>query len=117
MAAPAQDEGNIAGEFGVLVHSIMKGNDQVRISVSEFKGKEYIDIRTFYLPNDADDEGYKPTKRGVTVPTDSYWDLLKGVVELGNTLGLLDPDVVASLDLAPVQDGGVSGTGSGTSTG
>ena len=38
MAAQARDEGDIAGEFGVMVHFIQKGNTQVRISVSDFKG-------------------------------------------------------------------------------
>ena len=51
------------------------------------------------------------------MPTDLYWDLLEGVVELGNTLGLLDPEIVATLDLAPPQDGGASGTGFCTSAG
>ena len=99
MAAQARDEGDIAGEVGVMVHVIQKGNTQVRISVSDFKGQEYIDIRTFYLPKEGDGLDYKPTRRGVTIPTDSYWDLLKGVVELGNTLGLLDPEAVSDLGL------------------
>jgi hypothetical protein len=98
MVTPADNEGDIAGEFGVLVQSIQKGKSQVRISISEFKGHEYIDIRTFYLPKNGGGEEYLPTKRGVTIPTDSYWHLLKGIVELGSTLGLLDPDTVVTLD-------------------
>ena len=53
--------------------------EQVRISLNEFKGKKYIDIRTYYL---ADDEEYKPTKKGVTLSVNLFQELKTGVEKI-----------------------------------
>lgn len=97
MTTPEDDQGNDVGDFGQLVQTIKKGRSQVRISISEFNGKKNIDIRTFYIPKGSDDDLYKPTRRGVTIPTDSYWDFFNGVIDVGNTLGLLDDESIAKL--------------------
>ena len=97
MTTPADDQGDDTGDFGLLVHTIDKGRSQVRISISEFNGKKNIDIRTFYIPKEANSGEYKPTRRGVTIPTDSYWDFVNGVISVGNTLGLLDDKSMAEL--------------------
>ena len=57
--------------------------EQVRLSVSEFKGKKYIDIRTYF---EADDGEYKPTKKGVTLSVDLYSELKEGIESLGSIL-------------------------------
>ena len=76
------------GEFGVPAHVIQKGaKEQVRLGVNEFQGRESIHIRSFH---DAG-EGYRPTRRGVTIPTALYPELLRGVLELGVSLGVIDP--------------------------
>tara|TARA_Y100000588_G_C13349409_1_gene541712 strand:- start:19 stop:318 length:300 start_codon:yes stop_codon:yes gene_type:complete len=86
------DDESIAGEYGVLIHSIEKRKtEQVRISLSEYSGNEYIDIRSFYL--DRGSSEFKPTRRGVTLPTSAFPELLQGVIELGNTLGVIDTPV------------------------
>ena len=41
-----------------------KGEDQVRVSLSEFHGRQYVDVRAFYM---ADDGEWKPTRKGVTL--------------------------------------------------
>jgi len=46
---------------------------QIQIRVNEFKGKRYVDLRTFYL--DDKDETYKPTRKGVSVPVENFEDL------------------------------------------
>ena len=97
MTTPGDDLGNDTGDFGLLVQTIDKGKSQVRISISEFNGKKNIDIRTFYIPKESDDGGYKPTRRGVTIPTDSYWEFFNGIIDVGNTLGLLDDESMAKL--------------------
>ena len=80
------------GEFGVPAHVIEKNSrEQVRIGISEFSGNEYIDIRTFFQSPD----GFRPTRRGVTVPTRLYPELLKGVIELGWALGMIDPETLS----------------------
>ena len=77
------------GEFGVPAHVIQKGaKEQVRLGINEFQGRESIHIRSFY---DAG-EGYRPTRRGVTIPTALYPELLRGVLELGVSLGVIDPE-------------------------
>ena len=80
------------GEFGVPVLIIEKSSrEQVRIGINEFKGAEYIDIRSFYDVSG----GFRPSKKGVTIPTRLYGELVKGILELGSTLGVLDePDGV-----------------------
>ena len=101
MTSDIPEGGDLAGEYGVLVHSIQRGKrNQIRISLNEFKGREYIDLRLFFL-NNTDEEEYRPTRKGVTLPTEDYGELLKGVIELGTTLGLLDPDLVSDISVRP----------------
>ena len=46
------------------------------ISVSEFRGKPYINIREYY-----DDKGVeKPGKKGISLPSDQ-WDKLKSLMD------------------------------------
>jgi hypothetical protein len=102
------------GKYGVLVHLIQKSvRQQVRISLSDFNNDEAIDIRQFYVPKGEEGSEYRPTTRGVRLPTESYWELLRGVVELGNTMGLLDPTAVSALDLQPKVNDEMTGPGPG----
>ena len=55
--------------------------EQVRLSVNEYKGKKYIDIRTYF---EADDGDYKPTKKGVALSVDLYNELKEGIESLGS---------------------------------
>lgn len=73
-------------QYGVLVHSFDRSaREQVRISINEYMGTRYLDIRVFY--KDKESQEYLPSKRGVTLPTERYPDLLEGIVQLGETLG------------------------------
>lgn len=47
----------------------------IRVSLKTFRGKEYVDIRQFYLK----DESYKPSPKGITVPPDCIEDLIAGL--------------------------------------
>ena len=86
------DDESIACEFVVLIHAIQKRRtEQARISLSEYSGTEYIDIRSFYLERESTE--YKPSRKGVTLPTAAFPELLRGVIELGNTLGVIDTPV------------------------
>ena len=54
-----------------VLHEFKRNSeDTLRISLSTFKGKNYIDIRLFYT--DANGE-LQPTKKGVTL-TPELWD-------------------------------------------
>lgn len=80
-------------EFGIPVHMFDKNSrEQIRISLNEYMGFEYIDIRVFYKS----DEGYRPTKKGVTLSKDLYAELFLGVLQLGEALGI-DEQALASL--------------------
>ena len=74
-----------ADEFGVLVHAFdRKDNEQVRIYFGEFRGDRYVDIRVFYRT----EEGFRPTKRGVRVDQELFPELLSGMLELIEVLGI-----------------------------
>ncbi len=60
---------------------IEKGEDLVRVNATEFKGRQYIEVRTYYM---AEDGEWKPTKKGITLSP----DLMEKVHEaLGRALG------------------------------
>ncbi|RJQ31944.1 MAG: transcriptional Coactivator p15 (PC4) [Actinobacteria bacterium] len=52
--------------------------ERIKISSSEFKGKELLDIRTFY---EADGE-WRPTKKGVNMPYEKLADLKEALNQL-----------------------------------
>lgn len=41
--------------------------ERIKITISEFKKRKYVDIRTFFLNDDME---WMPTKKGVTIPPD-----------------------------------------------
>lgn len=56
------------------VGEISKGKDKIIVAVREFKGKEYVDIRTHFESNDGD---WIPTKKGITLSLDSLDDMIE----------------------------------------
>lgn len=52
---------------------IAKGKDKIIIALKEFKGKEYIDIRTHFENDDGD---WIPTKKGITLSPDSLDEMI-----------------------------------------
>ena len=52
--------------------------EQLQISVSEYRGKSYFNLRIFYTTDDG--ANWLPTKKGVTVSPDNL-PLLKDAVE------------------------------------
>jgi hypothetical protein len=61
---------------------------QIRLVVSEFKDIEYLHLRKYFL---SFDEGYVPTKEGISIPMDitSVYALLDGLLEVvSNTEGM-----------------------------
>lgn len=51
------EEGIILGEF------LKSETDKIIVSLKEYKGRKYVDVRTYFQ---ADDGNYLPTKKGVT---------------------------------------------------
>jgi len=57
-------------EFGEL----QKGKDKIIVALKEFKGKEYIDIRTHFENDDGD---WIPTKKGITFSPEGLDELIE----------------------------------------
>lgn len=59
---------------------IQKENgDIIRVAVTEFKDKKYIDIRNFYVDTSTEEVTYKPTKKGISVPIEFYKKLIEAL--------------------------------------
>lgn len=53
-------------------------NNKIRISITEFKGNNYIDLRVYY----EDDAGeYKPTKKGITFTPELISQVIESLQE------------------------------------
>jgi hypothetical protein len=50
--------------------------EKVIVQIKEFKGKQYVDFRIHYL---ADEEEWKPTRKGFTIRPDQ-WEIFAGFV-------------------------------------
>ena len=64
--------------------------EEIRVSLSEFKGHKLIDIRCYF---GREGEDRKPTKKGVSISVKLYPEIKKAFSELEKTLldeGLLD---------------------------
>ena len=62
-----------------ILATISKGaTERVEIAIKEFKGRKYLDLRTFYTTDDG--ESWFPTKKGITVSPDNL-EILKDAVE------------------------------------
>lgn len=61
---------------------VWKGkNDPIKVEVSKFKDKYYLNVREWYLPKDAQDtpENYRPTKKGVSVNIETARELINAM--------------------------------------
>ena len=59
------------------LHSFPKNTlEEVRASLTEFKGRQYIDLRVFYK---ADDDEFRPTKKGLTLALELIPELEEAV--------------------------------------
>jgi len=71
--------------MGVIIKDIKRNNNEIiRIEVSEFKGKELINLRIWYVA-DRDSNGndiYKPTQKGVALNISEFAELKDGIDRL-----------------------------------
>lgn len=68
------------------------GRERVEVSISEFKGRKFLDIRNYYY--DSDTKEWKPTQKGVNVPVEMAHELFRAVKKVGKEF----------FDLAPPPD-------------
>ena len=58
-----------------LILAIPKNsNEEIHVSLKQYKGKEYMDLRKFFKTKDGN---WGPTKEGVTVPPDCVDELIR----------------------------------------
>jgi hypothetical protein len=74
--------------MSVIIKDIQKSsNEIIRIEISEFKGRELINIRVWYQA--LDEKGnvmYKPTQKGVALNVAQFNELKDGIERIGNYL-------------------------------
>ncbi len=72
--------------MSVLIKDIPKNNNEIiRIEVSEFKGKELINLRIWYQSIDGGGNVvWKPTQKGIALNISQFDDLKDGIEKLGN---------------------------------
>ncbi len=56
------------------IGEIDKGKDKIIVTVKEFKGKQYVDIRTFF---ENDDGEWIPTKKGISFTPENLDEAIK----------------------------------------
>ena len=75
--------------MGALIKEIQKNNSEIiKIEVSEFEGRELINIRIWYRSKMIDqttgDYVYKPTQKGISLDISKFAELKEGIDALGN---------------------------------
>lgn len=74
--------------MSVIIKDIKKsGNEIIRFEISEFKGKELINIRVWY--QSLDETGnpiYKPTQKGIALNVSQFDELRDGIEKIQNYL-------------------------------
>ncbi len=74
-------------EMSVIIKDIKKNNNEIiRIEISEFKGRELINIRIWFQSIDGASGNlvFKPTQKGITLNISEFEELKDGVEKLGN---------------------------------
>lgn len=67
--------------MGQVIADIGKNSREIiRVEVSEFKGRELINLRIWYQTYDG---GYKPTQKGITLDLSQFGELEKAIAKIG----------------------------------
>jgi len=67
------------------VYTIQRNDGQeVRITLREYKGNQYVDIRMFFQPKEGGD--MLPTKKGITIPVAHLGELREALKEAQDVL-------------------------------
>lgn len=68
-----------------IVHQFVKNaTEEVRVSLTEFKGHKLIDVRIYFEPEDGGER--RPTKKGITVDVSLYPELKRALLKLEKEL-------------------------------
>ncbi len=83
--------------MGIIIKDIKRNNNEIiRVEVSEFKGRQLINIRIWYQAMDSGsgDVMYKPTQKGVTINISEFKELKDGIDRLGDYIADLEANSV-----------------------
>ena len=58
--------------------------EEVRISLTNFKGKDLIDLRVYYRTDDGGE--MRPTKKGITISLEKFSELKNAILALEEVL-------------------------------
>ena len=82
--------------MGQVIADIGKNSREIiRVEVSEFKGKELINLRIWYQTFEGD---YKPTQKGITLDISQFGELEKAVRKIGEFLEDKNKGVVPNIN-------------------
>ena len=71
--------------MGEILHQFPKNaSEEVRVSITEYKGHKLIDLRIYYEPDDGGDR--RPTKKGITIDVGLYPELKKAMMKMEKEL-------------------------------
>jgi hypothetical protein len=71
--------------MGKVLHQFIKNaTEEVRVSLTEFKGHRLIDLRIYFEPEDGSER--KPTKKGITVDVSLYPELKRALLKVEKEL-------------------------------
>jgi hypothetical protein len=72
--------------MSVIIKDIQKANNEIiRFEISEFKGRDLINIRIWYQSVDAGGKVvYKPTQKGVALNISQFAELKDGIERIEN---------------------------------
>jgi hypothetical protein len=74
------DEHNNDSDQGKVILTVQKSErDEVRVRETEFKGKQYIDIRIFSKNQTGD---FVPTKKGITLNREKMHELMTEMTKI-----------------------------------
>ena len=54
--------------------------ERIQVELSEFKGVRYVDVRTYVLPEGADE--WRPSKKGITVKPERLAEFIVGLQQV-----------------------------------
>ena len=68
-------------EIGII-KDVDKGKGEIiRIEITEYKGKNFLNLRVWYTDKDGE---YKPTQKGIAIPPELYEEVKEAMIEAGS---------------------------------
>ena len=69
--------------MSVIIKDIQRNSSEIiRIEISEFKGKELINLRIWYQTLENGEVVYKPTQKGVALSIEKFDELKEAVIKI-----------------------------------